>query len=421
MDVEDIAPGQNFADTIDKTLANCGTVLVVIGPKWLQLLRERAAQGGEDYVRHEIETALKRKAIVIPVLVGGSTAAQLASLPPSLADLPFHQAVELHDSSFKDDCDRLARSFGAASARRRSLLILSAAVAFVLLFLVSKSWFNSHAEEQKRLKIITQLISTSRTQAGLGEYESSYRSATQAAKVAPADTVALNEQVDAAMRWLENYSVLVPEGAKAEDVAVPQLAELMLVLDAGLARTTQKEPRSADILAHIGWAHWLNSHIAEKEFGPAAQQAFRQAIAVDPTNVYANAMLGNWLLQNQGSLAEASKRFSIALSTGRERPLVRTMQLGAMLYDDADGVSGQALKALNDMRKNNEPIADSYRTRFYSYLFSPYSSPKLLSSVVSAIPKEEAWQTYLWLDTPPSRDPAATKRNHDLMRAKLLP
>ena len=74
--------------------------------------------------------------------------------------------------------------------------------------------------------------------------------------------------------------------------------------DKGLARARGDAPRSANILAHVGWAHWLNRHIAEKEFGPAAEQSVSPgALHSQPTNVYANAMFGNWLLSK---MAEAS-------------------------------------------------------------------------------------------------------------------
>src|SRR5439155_18333293 len=35
MDVEDIAPGQDFAQTIDQTIAKCNAALVIIGPRWM--------------------------------------------------------------------------------------------------------------------------------------------------------------------------------------------------------------------------------------------------------------------------------------------------------------------------------------------------------------------------------------------------
>ena len=70
MDVEDIAPGQRFAQTIDDTIARCDTALIVIGPKWAEILQRRAQAQERDYVCHEIESALARKITIIPVLVG---------------------------------------------------------------------------------------------------------------------------------------------------------------------------------------------------------------------------------------------------------------------------------------------------------------------------------------------------------------
>jgi hypothetical protein len=86
---------------------------------------------------------------------------------------------------------------------------------------------------------------------------------------------AADGQVIATMRWVENFGVLTHEGQNWTDVAAPKLDAILPILDAGLARA--KGQRSADILAHIGWGHWLNWHIAEREIGPAAEQSFRRA------------------------------------------------------------------------------------------------------------------------------------------------
>jgi tetratricopeptide (TPR) repeat protein len=426
MDVEGIAPGQNFAQAIDVTIGSCPTMLVIIGPRWRQILQDRATQSQEDYVSHEIETALARKATVIPVLVGGATVSQLTGLPPGLADLPFHQAIELRDATFKDDCNRLAKSLGASPvASRRTKLLTFAAVAIVaaiLLAVVSKNGYNSWREGKQREGAVARLLATAQTQTNLGEYEAAYRTCSQAAQIAPANSSAFDHKVDAAMLWLENYSVVTPEGQNAGDIAAPQLAELMLVLDQGLARARGDAPRSANILAHVGWAHWLNSHIAEREFGPAAEQAFRQALSMEPANVYANAMLGNWLLQNRGSLDDAVRHFSAALATGQQRPFVRQLQLGGMLYNDAAGVPREAIRALNDMRKNNEPLSEAYKQRFLSFDFKIGSDDALLKSVLAGVPPDEAWQTYLWLDDTPNRDGGAGMRQlkRDFIQATLL-
>ena len=110
MDVEDIAPGQLFARTIDETIANCDIALIIIGPRWAEVLRERAQHEQLDYVRHEIETALSRRITIVPILVGGAGIAELTDLPGQLSALSQYEAVELRDGTFTNDCTRLARS-----------------------------------------------------------------------------------------------------------------------------------------------------------------------------------------------------------------------------------------------------------------------------------------------------------------------
>jgi tetratricopeptide (TPR) repeat protein len=265
---------------------------------------------------------------------------------------------------------------------------------------------------------VSQLVITSNTQIKLGEYEAAYRTGVQAVKVDPASESARNQEADAAMRWLEHYSIVGGEGTNIAEIAAGQLAEMLSVLDAAFSRISDKGPRAADILAHIGWAHWLNQHIAEKEFGSLAEDSLRQAIRIDPSNVYANAMLGNWLLQKNSSFDEAMKCFSVALASGRERPLVRSMELGGLLYNDAPGAPIEVVKALNDMRKTNEKLEDRYRTRFLSVDFDPTDSDEYFASLLTAVPPDDAWKTYLWLDTDGGRDPTHIKR--DFVRARVL-
>src|SRR5689334_11212532 len=81
MDVQDIVPGNDCAEAIEKTISACQAVVVVIGPRWAADLKERA--GGDDFVLHEVSSALRRNITVIPVLVGGARM-------PSPSELPEH-------------------------------------------------------------------------------------------------------------------------------------------------------------------------------------------------------------------------------------------------------------------------------------------------------------------------------------------
>ena len=64
MDVEEIQPGQNFAQAIEQVLTRCSTVLVEIGPRWRKLLELRTAHNEQDYVVHEVSAALTAKKTV---------------------------------------------------------------------------------------------------------------------------------------------------------------------------------------------------------------------------------------------------------------------------------------------------------------------------------------------------------------------
>lgn len=207
------------------------------------------------------------------------------------------------------------------------------------------------------------------------------------------------------------------ENEKASDVAAPKLDTITPILDAGFARAKGK--RSADILAHIGWVHWLNWHIAEREISPAAEQSFRRALEIDPANVYANAMLGNWLLQNNGSMQEAFSHFATAVQSGQERPWVRRMQLGGLIYNEDDRARVELVKVVNEMRKNNESLSEGDKNRIlsFNYEISPYDHQQL-TEALSAVPPDESWATYQWLDNEESTEP--TEINHKQLRRDLI-
>ena len=236
-----------------------------------------------------------------------------------------------------------------------------------------------------------------------GEYEAAVRSYQNILKADPLNRQAQEGQLDAAMLWVENFQVLGREGQNTADLAAPKLDEIMPVLDAGLAR--EKGSRAADVQAHLGWAHWLNWHIAQREYGPAAEQNLRDALKVDPSNVYANAMLGNWMLQNNGSFQEAIEHLRTAAATGKERPLVRTMQLGGLIYKETSGARAEVVRVANDMRKNGEPLDGDEKGRILGFCFTPVvTSQKELVESLSAVPEDDAWKTYLWLDDRPNDD-----------------
>jgi tetratricopeptide (TPR) repeat protein len=256
------------------------------------------------------------------------------------------------------------------------------------------AWFvnhhKQHAETQAKLAL-------AQAQVKQGEYPASVQTYADILKADPTDRSALNQQLHATMLWVENYHVVVSEGKSAADVSAPDLDEIFAILEAGLTRTSGSQ--AADVQAHLGWAHWINQHIAEREFGPAAEQNLRAALATDPSNVYANAMLGNWLLQNGGNVTEAAHFLDTAVSTGMERPFVRKMQLGGLIGLDKPGARAELVKVANDMRTSREDLDEANKKGILTSCFDPIlTHHEELVESLSAVQTDDAWKTYLWLD-----------------------
>jgi len=112
MDLQDIAPGQDFARSIDEIIATCDCVIAVMGPRWLETIQKRAP-GADDFVQHEIAAALRRNITVIPVLVGGARMPPAERLPPALSALGYRNALEVRDERFDADAALLADSISA--------------------------------------------------------------------------------------------------------------------------------------------------------------------------------------------------------------------------------------------------------------------------------------------------------------------
>jgi hypothetical protein len=156
MDVTGIGPGADFTRVIQDRVGACHALVAVIGNEWLMMADENKRRRlflENDYVRHEIATALSRNIPVIPVLVRNASMPSAESLPPDLAPLSFRNAIEITDPDFDHDVGRLIEGleqvFGeqrpvppppAKSGRNNCLLIavglLLGGIVLVLLLLV---------------------------------------------------------------------------------------------------------------------------------------------------------------------------------------------------------------------------------------------------------------------------------------------
>ena len=119
IDLEGIAPGEDFATTIEGQLDGCSVLLALIGKDWLHGLNEagqRRLDDEGDFVHIEISRAIVRGVRVIPVLVDGAAPPKAAELPLALRALARRQAVVLDFHRFDADLVRLSAAIRKALA-----------------------------------------------------------------------------------------------------------------------------------------------------------------------------------------------------------------------------------------------------------------------------------------------------------------
>lgn len=108
-DIEDLEPGVDFVDVLDKALNDCEVLLVIIGNSWINATGKggRRLDQPNDFVRMEVAKALERKVRVVPVLVAGAAMPDADELPEELRLLARRNAFELSDTRWDYDVGRL--------------------------------------------------------------------------------------------------------------------------------------------------------------------------------------------------------------------------------------------------------------------------------------------------------------------------
>lgn len=119
MDVDNIAPGQDFRHVLHERLESCDLLLALIGPGWLDAKDgegNRRLENATDLVRLEIAAALKRNIPVIPVLLQGVQVPSPERLPEDIRELAYRHAFGLGHSTWESDVREMVRRLGLEKA-----------------------------------------------------------------------------------------------------------------------------------------------------------------------------------------------------------------------------------------------------------------------------------------------------------------
>jgi TIR domain len=130
VDVDTIQPGEDFLEVIDQSLRSSSVVVALIGREWLNAADasgRRRLDRSDDFVRTEIAKALASRVRVIPALVGNALMPEAKDLPEDLQPLTRRQAIEISDTRFHQDVDRLIQALTDTPAVRPAPLAPSPA------------------------------------------------------------------------------------------------------------------------------------------------------------------------------------------------------------------------------------------------------------------------------------------------------
>jgi hypothetical protein len=120
MDVEGgIGPGRDFVQVIEEQISACDVMLVMIGSKWLNAVDDvgrRRLDNPHDFVRIEVETALRLGKRVIPLLVHQTEMPRADTLSEPLKPLVRRNAVRLRQDRFEADTHGLIKALEDALA-----------------------------------------------------------------------------------------------------------------------------------------------------------------------------------------------------------------------------------------------------------------------------------------------------------------
>jgi len=122
-DVDSIPLGHDFRKVLGERVGQCDVLLALVGDQWLSVTDARGQRRLDDpgdFVRIEIETALRREIPVIPLLVGRAPVPAAETLPPGLKDLAYRHGMPLRpDPDFHHDIGRLVRGIAESAAASR--------------------------------------------------------------------------------------------------------------------------------------------------------------------------------------------------------------------------------------------------------------------------------------------------------------
>lgn len=124
LDVQDIDPGLDFIERIEHTIGSSSVLVLLIGKNWLNISDGGTKLGDErDVLTTEIQSALRNRVAIIPVLIDGAPMPNENVLPTILKELARINAVDIRHTDFDHGISNLSEPIYRFLGRRPPALL----------------------------------------------------------------------------------------------------------------------------------------------------------------------------------------------------------------------------------------------------------------------------------------------------------
>jgi hypothetical protein len=159
IDFDSIPPASKWKECIEREISNCQLFVIIIGPEWLNILKQKAASFVEDIVVYEIELAIQQNKVIAPICIKKAMPPSQLDLPPSIRSiLNFNFAFLDSGQSFSSECENIIDAIEAQIKQPTKIdgHLSETIYSMVKLRLeIPENKFNA----DELIKIITQLVS----------------------------------------------------------------------------------------------------------------------------------------------------------------------------------------------------------------------------------------------------------------------
>ena len=288
-----------------------------------------------------------------------------------------------------------------SSSPARALKWIGVVTAVISLLLGVRQLTTWISDVYSRQREADTLVEVARQQASRREFAAAWTSLDRATQVRAGEAVD-RARVEIAYAWLQDARPGPGQRfAVITDAVTPALDRALV--------SAEGEQR-ANLLAHLGWSTFLR---LRDGFDGDPGMRYQEALAIDPDNVFANAMLGHWLLWRSAAQMQAAREhFDQALAAaGDRRPYVRQLQLAALRNRNEAG-DAELLRVANEMRTGNEHLDASVADHIYWIFTVRYGPNAARTSRVGTVPDPELAATYDWVvDASPSAQRSAVRES----------